>query len=91
MNRQHHLSDHLFDLIYQAVSTRHHWMVFPSAGYYLQKGELHCFLSREEARAFANEKGNTGEMKIIYASSVLSAYQQIERDDEQQKKPFHKQ
>ncbi|RYY44756.1 MAG: hypothetical protein EOO06_17600 [Chitinophagaceae bacterium] len=79
MRNAHHLSDGLFDFIYKAITTRHYWIAFPANTYFLKAGDLHCFTSREEARELeAGLKEEASPTKIIYAPSVLSAYQQIE-------------
>lgn len=79
MKNAHRLSDALFDFIYKAITTRHYWLAFPAESYFLKAGDLHCFPSREEAREFeAGQKEEAPSTKIIYAPSVLSAYQQIE-------------
>jgi hypothetical protein len=87
MRNAHHLSDALFAFIYKAITTRNYWIVFPNQAYFLQKDDLHCFSSREAARAFETSiKENNQPIKIIYAPSVLSAYQQIEGLHQQQSK-----
>lgn len=79
MRNTHRLSDSLFDFIYQAITTRHYWLAFSAQSYFLIAGDLHCFRSREEAKAFeAGLKDAAIQTMIIYAPSVLSAYQQIE-------------
>ena len=79
MRRTHYLSDALFEVIYKAITTRQYWLAFPAGADYLCAGDLRCFSSREEARDYeADRKEGTPATRIIYAPSVLSAYQQIE-------------
>lgn len=80
MKVAHHLSDGLFDFIYEAITTCHHWIAYRSDIYYLQKGDLHAFKMVDEARAFKTSARDAGETyALIYAPGVLSVYRQIER------------
>lgn len=82
MKRAHHLSDSLFDAIYQAVTTRHHWIAYRSDLPYLQQGNLYCFREVDEALAFKAAAASKGHAyALIYAPSVLTVYRQIERVD----------
>ena len=80
MKSAHHLSDALFEPIYKAITSHHNWIAYRSDSYYLQKGDLLAFRSIEEARDFKIGAAFAGNAyRLIYATSVIATYRQIER------------
>src|SRR4051812_36578687 len=75
MTTLHRIGEGLFDRLYRAIADHQHWIAFKREPYFLTREDIHCFSSRAAGRLLVKQdKGYI----LIYATSILSLYRQIE-------------
>jgi hypothetical protein len=73
MNREHVISDELFDQAQIEISRGNHWLAYNTANYFLDKGDMYFFKGEDEARQFSlNNVSDVDDFKVIHANSIIS-------------------
>lgn len=78
MNREHVISDALFEEAMHILLNRACWIAYNTVPYFLENGDMHFFEKQDEARAFSQgEAGEGRDYKVIHAGSLSEFLQQI--------------
>ena len=78
MNREHVISDELFDEVQSELAKGNHWMAYNTLNYFLDKGDMYFFKRDDEARQFATDNiSDVDDYRVIYANSAISLMRQL--------------
>lgn len=78
MNREHVISDELFDRAQSELAKGNHWIAYNTLNYFLDKGDMYFFKREDEARQFSfNNISDVDDFKVIHANSVISLMRQL--------------
>ena len=78
MNREHVISDELFDQAESELAKGNYWIAYNTANYFLDKGDMYFFKAEDEARQFSfNNFSDLDDFKVIHANSVISLMRQL--------------
>ncbi len=82
MNNEHVISGEVLDLIKLAVSKGENWMAYNNSLYFIDKGDIFFFKSREEANEFSNNSSSDYDrFNIIHLSYPEEIFKQIDYND----------
>jgi hypothetical protein len=78
MNREHVLSDELFDQFQTELARGNYWFAYNRSPYFLDKGDVYSFTYEDEARQFALDNfSDVDSFHVIEARSIISVMRQL--------------
>ena len=78
MNNEHPISDEVIELANMALDKGEHWMAYNQSLYFIDKADVHFFISQKEANEFANDNfSDRDKFFVIHFNSALDIYKEI--------------
>lgn len=78
MNNEHPISDEVIELANLALYKGEHWMAYNQSLYFIDKNDVHFFISQKEANEFANDNfSDRDKYYVIHFNSILDIYKEI--------------
>lgn len=78
MNRSYVISDELFHRLQSELASGNKWIAYNTMNYFLDKGDLYFFSSKEDANGFARDNvSDVDDYRVLYADSAISLLRQL--------------
>ncbi len=82
MNIGHPISDEVLDLADMALSKGKHWMAYNQSSYFIDRGDVYFFDSREEANEFKkNNLSDRDGFCVIRINSIKDIFERVLYDN----------
>ena len=78
MNNDHPISDEVLELANIALNKGEHWIAYNQSLYFIDKSDVHFFMSQKEANEFTNDNfSDRDKFYVIHFNSILDIYKKI--------------
>ena len=78
MKNNHPISDEVIELVNIALAKGEHWMAYNQSLYFIDKSDVHFFISQKEANEFANNNfSDRDKFYVIHFNSIQDIYKEI--------------
>ena len=86
MKNQHPISDEVIELANLALYKGEHWMAYNQSLDFIDKSDVHFFISQKEANEFANDNfSDRDKFYVIHFNSILDIYKEIHYSEKTEK------